>query len=154
MMDSIRQINRLQYLYLDRMVELNDLEVEFWIREAGYSKSLGNSEAAVSSYSNIQSTEDSKIYKVLFEGYIAFAVFNESYEKLPIEKTFSSRLFQTISDSQFLDYITANGDVGYAESVSAMKPRHFRLNCLNHIIDVATCFDPSIEIVSGKNEFE
>jgi hypothetical protein len=145
-MDLIRQINTSQHLYLDKLVELNDLEVEFWIREAG-SLGQGGEEVSTTSYSPIVSGPDSRLYRILFEGYIAYSVFNESFEKLPRAKALYSRLFQVIPTSDFLDYVAANADISYAEAISDQKPRHFRLNCLNHVIDIATCFEPSIEVV-------
>lgn len=150
-MDLIRQINTCQHLYLDKLVELNDLEVEFWIREAS-SVGQGGQEGSTTSYSPVVSDPESRLFRILFEGYIAFAVFNASFEKLPLANTLYSRLFQLIPSSDFLDYVTANADISYAEAISDQKPRHFRLNCLNHIIDMATCFEPSIEVVEVTSE--
>ena len=152
LMDLIRQINTREHLYLERLIELEDLEVEFWIREAESSRGARPSDGPASSVFDIASRNDCQLYRVLFEGYIAFAVFNESYENLPKEKTFSSRLFQVLSKSTFLDYVVANADINYARVFSEAEPRHYRVNCLNHVIDVATCFEPSIEVVQ-RNGF-
>lgn len=150
-MDLIRQINTCQHLYLDKLIEINDLEVEFWIHEAG-PLGKGNIAAVSSSYEQIVSSPQSRLFRILFEGYIAYAVFNESFEKLPTFETLYSRLFQVISASPFLDYVIANSNIGYAEAIAEEKPRHYRLNCLNHVIDIATCFEPSIEVIEVASE--
>jgi hypothetical protein len=154
-----REINTYEHLYLDRIIETDDLEIEFWIVgtgsrfEDGIYISESKSYFADAAHSDLRCLNPStdRIYRVKFEAYIAVSVFNESFDKLPRLTTLYSRLFQKVMNSAYLDYVSSNADIRYAESIASEKLRHYRLNCLNHAIDVATCFDPVIEIATIPN---
>ncbi len=144
-MDFIDQINTHKYLYLDKLVERNDLELEVWINEARVSQSERDILQNASAYGAIVTDEFCKRYKILFDNYIAFSVVNESFENPSDDQEFIGNLFRTYSKSGFLDYVLTSVTVGHAEEVFDSEIQHFEVNCLNHIINIATCKLPLIE---------
>ena len=83
-------------------------------------------------------------YEVLFPSYIAYSVRNESFTVADSEEVFNGRLFVEYSRSKFLDFIES------ATIASEDHPgpfRHFGINALDHIIDVASIDNPIIRQV-------
>ncbi len=151
-MNLIEQINNHKYLYLDKLVELNDLELEVWISEARVDYDSKENlqdilEFAPSTEMNsIISDDKCKSYKILFKNYIAFSVRNETFTNWDDEEKFDGDLFRRYSKSKFLDYVESSTSTEYAKFFMAAE-RHFHIGicCLNHIIDVACLEEPIIE---------
>jgi len=148
MKDLIDQINTHKYLYLDKLVELNDLELEIWIDEA---KTQGNRDDLpenATCYGTMETDESCKKYKIKIDGYIAYVVTNESFAQENEDEEYDGNLFRIYSKSNFLDYASKSMNVGYAEDLFDEKPKHFEIVCLNHVIDIICFEDFSIEEIN------
>lgn len=139
-MNLVDQINTHKYLYLDRLAEITDLELELWINEARVQGSKKEVPENATFYGAIVTDELSKKYKITIKGYIVYSVTNESYVQDNKGEKFVGNLFRRYSESKFLDYAEATINVEYAEAMFDEKPKHFEIICLNHIVDVI-CFD-------------
>src|SRR5687768_719731 len=130
-MNLIDQINTHKYLYLDKLIELNDLELELWISEAGVKEDKTNISENVSSYGAIETSELHKRYKIVFDNYIAYSVRNESFTVWDDYEKFTGNLFCVYSKSRFLDYISVAVHMFIVENTQENKIIHFGIFCLN-----------------------
>lgn len=148
-MNLVDQINTHKYLYLDKLIELNDLELELWISEARIAQDGKELSENATYYGSIETDEFCKRYKITFKSYIAYSVINESFVNDVEDEKFVGSLFRKYSKSSFLDYVSTSATIGYAEDIFESKNQHFEIICLNHIIDVASCKEPLIEKLKG-----
>lgn len=141
---GIEQLNSHTYLYLDSLWEEVDLELCILVDEAKVRGNTSEGSAQASLYGAIVSDSTCQKYKITFKSYVAYSVRNESFTISDDEETFAGNLFREYSVSKFLDYVVSS-TVAVEEIVGAYK--HYQLVCSNHIIDVATAYEPSIEII-------
>ena len=148
-MDLIEQINSHKYLYLDKLTEINDLNLKLWINEARVRQDGVDAQQNATAYGAIVTDEFCERYIILFDDYIAVSILNESFENPSDDQVFIGNLFRTYSKSTFLDYLLASAAVGHAEEVFDSEIRHYEVNCLNHIINIGTCKLPLIQEVEN-----
>lgn len=147
-MSLVNQINTHKYLYLDKLVEINDLELELWINEAKVAQGDNLPENATA-YGAIETDEFCKRYKITIENYITYCVLNESYIQDNEGAEFVGTLFRHYSKSKFLNYVSETMSIEYVEDLFNEKPKHFEIICLNHIVDVICFEDFLIEEISS-----
>ncbi len=154
-MDLIDQINKHNYLYLDKLNEINDLELEIWISEGRIdSDTKGNLQDIFESAPSIEtnpivSDEKCKRYKILFKNYLAFLVRNETFTTWNETDKYEGELFLRFKKSKFLDYIESSTATDYAKDFMNVKGHfHIGIICLNHIVDIAFLEEPVIEEVN------
>ncbi len=140
----IDQINSHKFLYLDSLEESEDLKLEILIDEARIDGSTNAGETNYSTYGPISSDGSCSKYRITFEGYVAYSVLNESFEFEREDDEVSPANFLTFQRSKFLDYIRSIATIDGAESIAESSCQHFQLNCLNHVVNVATCYAPEI----------
>ena len=148
-MNLTEQINSHQYLYLDKLVETNDLELEIWIDEARIEGGETDIPETASSYGAIVANENCKKYKIKIEGYINYSVTNESFAQENENEIFVGSLFRTYTKSKYLDYVSEALNAGYAEDVYEKKYIHCEIVCLNHVIDIMCFADFEIEEITN-----
>ena len=91
----------------------------------------------------IESTEDCKSFELSWKHYMAYLVTDEcvgscgSYE----DEVYTGKLFRVYTKSHFLDHL-ARDTGGHFEPI-----QHFKLICLNHLIDVASITPPEIRLI-------
>jgi hypothetical protein len=85
--------------------------------------------------------EDSSVYEVIFDQYIAYSVRNESYTHLDKEEEFEGRLACIYTKSRFLDYVSVST---FASDDFPGPFKHYGFNCLNHIVDIVSTSPPKI----------
>lgn len=130
--ELFEQINKHSDLNLDKIIERNnELTLEAYISEAR-PLSDGESESIL------------RRYKITFSDYVAYSVRNESFTVWDDYEMFQGKLFRQYSKSRFLDYL-ANSTHGWILENTVGNPTHFGAVCLNHLLDVAICGEPSIE---------
>lgn len=144
-MNYFERINRHQYLFLDKLTEHNDLELDLYISQAGSDAGNQKPLEKVSAYKEIKTGTTATRYKVRFKNYVAFSVRNESFTVWDDYEKFSGNLFRLYSKSRFLDYLPIAVELFIVENTQENEVRHYGLVCLNNIIDVATCYEPLIE---------
>lgn len=139
-------IDSCEYLYLREISEPADNELRLLIEEAGTrleSSSLDLKVTGVefSNLSPIESSDESRLFEVTWETYIAYSVRNESFAKIdPYEEHEGTRAC-LYSKSRFLDYVA---NATFASEDYPGPFRHIGINCLNHIIDVISTSVPTI----------
>ncbi|HEY9432255.1 MAG TPA: hypothetical protein VI260_12405 [Blastocatellia bacterium] len=143
-MDLIQLINQHQYLYLTEICEPEDNVLKLMVAEA---KVSGPRENIVIEGVEIKDTapivvaEDSSVYEVIFDQYIAYSVRNESYTHLDKEEEFEGRLACIYTKSRFLDYVSVST---FASDDFPGPFKHYGFNCLNHIVDIVSTSPPKI----------
>ena len=91
----------------------------------------------------IEVGDDSQVYEILFEDYIAYAVTNESYAAGVIPEEYTGRLARVYSKSAFLNYIK-QGTIATSEYPGEFM--HYGFCCLNQIVDVVSQEPPVIKL--------
>ena len=96
----------------------------------------------------IESNENSRLFEIIWDHYIAFNIMNESYGRVDdYDVVKSGKLMRIYSKSHFLDYLAL------ASIASRDYPGpfvHYGLVCLNHVIDVACPNPPSINLLRPR----
>ena len=91
----------------------------------------------------IEVGDDSQVYEILFEDYIAYAVTNESYAGGEFKEEYRGRLVRVYSNSAFLNYIK-QGTIASSDYPGEFK--HYGFCCLNQIVDVVSQDPPVIKL--------
>jgi hypothetical protein len=149
-------LNSVEYLYLQQISETRDNSLRIVVQEAVANR-LGTvrPESEVLELSSlrtdtwpIETTEGCRTFELSWNRYVAYLVTEEmvgscgGYE----DEKHSGKLFRVYTKSHFLDHL--GRDTGaHTEPI-----RHFKLTCLNHLIDIASYEVPSIRIVEGTPE--
>jgi hypothetical protein len=141
-------LNSVRYLYLRELSEPKDNSLRIVVDEA-----VGNRSATGKIHVNlpelagilkdsfpIESIEGCKAFELIWTSYVAYLVTEECVGSCgePSGETYMGRLFRVYTQSHFLDHLAR--DTG-----GHIKPiRHYKLTCLNHLIDVASYNPPEI----------
>ncbi len=152
---AVHELNAVDYLYLEKLSEPRDNSLEIVVQQATLNRpqplelsSDGRPEAArmQTEYSPIESHAGCTKFKLYWMRYAAYLVTEElvgstasgGYE----DEVFEGKLLRLYSKSHFLDHLTRDTG-GHIEPVF-----HYKLICLNHLIDIAAYSAPEIQIVS------
>jgi len=84
-----------------------------------------------------------RTYDLQFAGYLAVSI-KEELQGSSFEGVREGHRFQRCRDTDFLKYIKASMVV---EANFDQVTKHFGVYCLNGMIDVATCFEPTVTLV-------
>ncbi|QWW66844.1 hypothetical protein [Rhizobium sp. WYJ-E13] len=90
---------------------------------------------------------DSAIFTIRFEDYASFQIMNETMTLPETDEDFSKKL-RSYEKSRFLDYMAT---ATCASDWLSEPLRHFRVICVNHIIDVACIEAPIISTKPARN---
>ncbi len=147
-------LNNAEYLYLRGISEPRDNALRIVIQEAtanraktgplelpGLSGMFPSSSAVP-----IESTAACKTFELQWSRYIAYLVTEEAVGSCGDYKdeVFTGRFFRVYEKSHLLDHIAR--DTG-----GHFKPfQHYKIICLNHLIDVVSTTPPEIEILDGS----
>jgi len=85
-----------------------------------------------------------RTYDLQFAGYLAASI-KEELQGASFEGVREGYALQRCRDTDFLKYIKASMVV---EANFDQVTKHFGVYCLNGLIDVATCFEPTVTLVS------
>ncbi|MGO6818591.1 hypothetical protein [Rhizobium leguminosarum] len=89
---------------------------------------------------------DSAIFTILFKGYAAFQIKNETMSLLEPDEDFSKKL-RIYEKSRFLNHVaTSTWALEYASDWFGEPLKHFAVICVDHIIDVACPSDPILSM--------
>jgi|ERR1700728_1789533 len=140
-----------QYLYLRKITEPRDNALRIVIQEATANRMKAATEipgvlpSLLAGSAPIESTEICKTFVLSWPRYVTYAITEEAVGSCGNYKDeiFSGRFFRIYEKSHLLDHISR--DTG-----GHFKPfQHYKIICLNHLIDVVSTFSPEIEIVEG-----
>jgi hypothetical protein len=91
----------------------------------------------------IESTESCRTFELFWKHYVAYSVTEECvgscgrYE----DETYTGKVLRMYTTSHFLNHL-ARDTGGHIEPI-----RHYKLICLNHLIDVAAYAEPEIRLI-------
>jgi hypothetical protein len=144
-------IDKCKWIYLRQIGEPVDNSLRLVIDEA---KAVGRQEdfeispgMVISGSRSIEADETCRVFEVIWTSYVAYSVRNESFCAIDKDESWDGRLFCLYSKSNFLDYVAR------ATFASADYPgplRHWGINCLNHIVDVVSIVEPTVQCISRR----
>lgn len=150
--EIIALLDSAQYLYLREITEPRDNTLRVVVQEAisnransGSTTLPGIPDYLLVNAAPIESTDACKTFVLTWPRYIAYLVTEEGvgscgkYE----DETFTGRLFRQYDKSHFLEHISCDTG-GHFESY-----RHYKIICLNHLIDIVSTLPPEVEVIEG-----
>jgi hypothetical protein len=151
---ELDSLNSVKYLYLRELSEPRDNSLRIIVDEAVDNRSapspvlpdLPELADILKDSWPIESTESCKSFELFWKHYVAYLVTDEcagscgSYE----DETYTGKLLRVYTRSHFLDHL-ARDTGGHFEPI-----RHFKLICLNHLIDVASVTPPEIRVIERQ----
>jgi hypothetical protein len=160
MMNSAKvdQLNSVQCLYLRELSEPRDNSLKLVVEEAVVNRSgiarpnLPELEAIMKDASPIESVEGCKRFELYWKRYAAYLVTEElvgsnasnGYD----DECYMGRLLRVYSKSHFLAHI-ARDTGGHIEPL-----QHYKLVCLNHLIDIAAYAPPDVRVIAFEPEMK
>ena len=149
---AIEELNSVEYLNLRELSEPRDNSLRIVVEEAVVNHSapvtseLPELETILKHSSPIESVEGCKIFELHWNRYAAYLVTEElvgsnaanGYD----DERYTGRIIRIYSNSHFLDHI-ARDTGGHLDPL-----QHYKLVCLNHLIDVAAYAPPDIRLLS------
>lgn len=158
-LNSEEQINsildRAEYLYLRDISEPSDNSLRLVVEEAMVNHSKVASGSALPDQfseilrdaSPIEATEGCRTVELRWDHYVAYLVTEEVVGSAGDhdDEVHIGNLLRVYSKSHFLDYLGRNTG-GHIEPVT-----HYKLICLNHLIDVASYGPPEIRLLDAKS---
>ena len=143
-MDLLELINQHRYLYLIEICEPEDNVLKLTLAEAkvsGLRENIRVGSLEIEDAGHIVVADDSSIYEMIFDQYVAYSVRNESYTQIDKEEEFEGRLACIYRKSKFLDYVRTST---FACDDYPGPFKHYGFNCLNHIVDIASVSPPKM----------
>jgi hypothetical protein len=153
---EIEQLNAVQYLYLRELSEPRDNSLKIVVEEAivnksGFVKSefleLPELAQIREGASPIESVKGCKTFELHWKRYAAYLVTEElvgsNAENGYDDERYSGRLLRVYSQSHFLAHV-ARDTGGHIEPL-----QHYKLVCLNHLIDVAAYAPPEVRLLAS-----
>lgn len=141
-------LNSAQHLYLSTISEPRDNSLRILVQEAVVNTAglVMQAEAnhplahIMSEYGPIESTANCKSFELNWEHYVAYQVTEELAGSCGnfSDEVYVGGVFRIYSDSHFLRYLSQNTG-GHTTPV-----QHYKLICLNHLIDIASYEPPRI----------
>jgi hypothetical protein len=145
------EIDSCKYLYLREVGEPRDNQLRVLVEEADANPSPESRTIAGVAFSElhaIESNENSRLFEIIWEHYIAYNIMNESYARVDdYDVAQSGKLMKTYSRSHFLDYLAL---ASIASKELPGPSMHYGLVCLNHVIDVACPNPPTINLLRPR----
>jgi hypothetical protein len=149
---ELDSLNSVKYLYLRELSEPRDNSLRLVVEEAvcGRSASTGSAQAELPELAEImkdgwliESTEGCRTFELFWKHYVAYLVTEECvgscgrYE----DETYTGKVLRMYTASHFLNHLAR--DTG-----SHIEPiQHYKLTCLNHLVDVAAYAPPEIRLI-------
>jgi hypothetical protein len=148
---ELDSLDSAKYLYLRELSEPQDNSLRLVVQAAVVSPSglvrshpeLPELEEILKGASPIESTEDCRGFELTWKHYVAYLVTEEcvgscgSYD----DEMFTGKLFRVYTKSHFLEHLVRDTG-GHTEAIL-----HYKLTCLNHLIDVAAYTSPEVRQV-------
>jgi hypothetical protein len=146
-------VDQAQYLYLRNISEPRENSLLLMVQEA-----IGNHAAPgpidiplflseiLKDASPVESTECCRTFELYWKRYAAYLVTKECVGSCAEkeDQVYTGKLLRHYTKSHFLDYLARETD-GHVTPV-----QHYRLICLDHLIDVGADGPPEIRIITGE----
>lgn len=147
---AIESLNSVKYLYLRELSEPRDNSLRLVIQEAVVNPGSSNwsshpelpeLQEILKDASPIESTDSCRTFELTWGRYVAYLITEEcvgscgQYE----DEAFTGEVFRVYTKSHFLEHL-AQDTGGHTEAI-----RHYKLTCLNHLIDIAAYSSPEVK---------
>jgi hypothetical protein len=147
-----------KYLYLQELTEPRDNSLRVVVQEAVENPAGGihahpelpEVKELFTEVSRIESTANCRAFELTWKSYVAYLVTEElvgscgNYD----DESFSGRLFRTYKKSHFLDHLRRDTG-GHTAEIN-----HYKVICLNHLIDIAAYEEPQIKQIDLSHSVE
>jgi len=153
---ALEQLNSVKYVYLREISEpdinaFNTLRIvveEAVINYGGVPNVPPGLDAILKGAHPIESVEGCKSFQLYWRHYLAYLVTEELIgSNAPngyADECYTGSILRVYTKSHFRDHIARNTG-GHIKEV-----HHFKLVCLDHLIDVASYFPPEIEVLASE----
>lgn len=152
----ISMLDRAEYLYLRHISEPSQNSLRLVVEEATANRSkMGEASALAGQFSEIlkdaspiEATEGCRTFELIWDRYVAYLVTEEVVGSAGDheDEVYTGNVFRVYSKSHFLDHLGRDTN-GHTEPLT-----HYKLICLNHLIDVASYRPPEIRLLDTKSE--
>jgi len=147
--NAVEQLELVQYLYLRELSEPRDNSLKLVVEEAvvnraGVASFHPELEAILKDASPIESLEGCRTFEIYWKRCAAYLVTEELVGSNSItgydDETYTGKILRVYTRSHFLDHL-ARDTGGHIDTVL-----HYKLLCLNHLIDVAAYAPPEVSV--------
>jgi hypothetical protein len=154
---ALDELNAVKYLYLQQLTEPRDNSLRIVVQEAVVNRSgqirsdlpdLPELSQILKDSWPIESIEGCKTFHLYWKHYAAYLVTEEMVGSIGRydDEVFRGKLLRVYSKSHFLDHL-ARDTGGHPEPI-----QHYKLICLNPLIDVAAYAPPEIRVITGTSQ--
>nr|WP_320000038.1 hypothetical protein [uncultured Draconibacterium sp.] len=143
-MNYYDRINTEPNVFLTKIFEPEENSLEFELAMGLISEQIENliiNAAEIGHVRRIYHDNESEVFKVTFDNYIAYSVINESYENLGGTKYIGEKI-RIYSKSNFLDYIKLDT---FATNDYPGEFKHYAFISQRHIVNIVSTTEPKIE---------
>jgi hypothetical protein len=152
---AVEQLNSVQHLYLRKLVEPRDNSLRLVVEEAvvnrtGVASFHPELEAIQKDASPIESVKGCRIFEIHWKRYAAYLVTEELIGSNSVigydDENYTGKILRVYTRSHFLDHL-ARDTGGHIDPI-----QHYKLVCLNHLIDVAAYAPPEVLVVQQPKD--
>lgn len=146
-----KQIDSASYLFLSRLFEPRDNSLTIILEEAIANKAKSGprelpGDITLEDSCPIEPTSDCRVFTLHWKNYVSYCVMEEmvgSCGQYGDEK-YTGRLLRLYSKSHFLEFVAKNTGAHFEEY------RHYKISCLNHIIDIVATSIPELQSLTRE----
>jgi hypothetical protein len=145
------RIDSVSYLFLSRLFEPRDNSLTVVLEEAVSNKTKSGpiklpGGVTLEDSCPIEPTSDCLVFTLHWKNYVSYCVTEEMHGSCGQydDEEYTGRLLRVYSKSQFLDFIGKNTGA-HSESY-----RHYKIACLNHIVDIVATSIPELRALSRQ----
>lgn len=151
---AVEELNSVRFIYLRELSEPRDNSLKLIVEEAVVSRAGAASfspelEAILKDASPIESVEGCRVFEIHWKRYAAYLVTEESVGSNSLtgyeDESYTGKILRVYTKSHFLDHL-ARDTGGHIDPI-----HHYKLVCLNHLIDVAAYAPPEVRIVAEQS---
>jgi hypothetical protein len=149
MRTELNALNSAKYLYLRELSEPRDNSLRLVVQEAVVNPDglvhphpeLPELEKIFRSASPIEYTDACRTFEITWKHYVAYLVTEECAGSCgrDDDEIYTGKLFRVYTKSHFLEHLSRDTG-GHTEPIL-----HFKLTCLNHLVDVAAYVPPEVK---------
>lgn len=143
-MEHYDRINAESNIFLTKIFEPDENSLEFELSLGSVREQTDNliiNSTDIGHSRRIYNDNESEIFKVTFDNYIAYSVINESYDNLGGSEYIGEKI-RTYSKSNFLDYVKMDT---FATNDYPGEFKHYAFISQRHIVNVVSIMEPKIE---------
>lgn len=148
-MDAIEQLNSVKYIYLRDLAEPRDNSLKIVVEEAVLNEGREVETPILKDVKShpIESIPGCKKFQLYWKLYIAYCVTEEAVGSMARngydDESYTGNVLRVYTKSHFLGHIQRDTG-GHGKAV-----QHYKILCLNHLIDVAAYEPPEVHLLGS-----